>query len=55
MEFPGRCGNWLDTDTVQGFRLLLDTTNQGWDLVWPSAGTYSWPPAGTLSWPWTID
>jgi len=35
MELPGRCGRWLDTDTVtvQGFKLRLDTTSKGWGLV----------------------
>src|SRR5665647_2552286 len=35
MEFPGRCGRWLDTDTVtvQDFMLRLDTTSKGWGLL----------------------
>jgi len=39
MELPGRCGDWLytdtdtDTDTDQGFKLRLDTTSKGWGLV----------------------
>lgn len=35
MELPGRCGDWLDTDTVtaQGFTLRLDTTSEGWGLL----------------------
>jgi hypothetical protein len=35
MELPGRCGDWLDTDTVtvQGFTLRLDTTSKGWGLL----------------------
>jgi len=35
MELLGRCGRWLDTDTVtvQGFMLRLDTTSKGWGLL----------------------
>jgi hypothetical protein len=40
MELPGRCGDWLDTDTVtvQGFTLRLDTTSKGWGLYLATSG-----------------
>ena len=33
MELPRRCGDWLDTATVQGSKLRLDTTSKGWGLL----------------------
>ena len=40
MELPGRCGHWLDTDTVtvQGYKLRLDTTSKGWGLYLATSG-----------------
>ena len=38
MELPGRCGDWLDTDTVKGFRFRLDTMTQGWGLCLAISG-----------------
>ena len=43
MELPGRCGDWLDTDTVtvQGFKLRLGTTSKGWGFYSATSGGLS--------------
>jgi hypothetical protein len=40
MEFPGRCGDRLDTDTVtvQGLELWLGTTSKGWGFYSATSG-----------------